>query len=98
MKLSELRSAIRGSSGNPLVEIVLGSISVVVPVQKTAFDKAIAAAFDGQRTVETGIAFDSENNLIHAVGGGAPQIEQGGEGIDLDDEPAASGEDFDLDI
>ena len=83
MKLSELRSAIRSNSGNPLVEIPLGDISVVVPVQKTAFDKALAAAFDGQRSAETGITFDASTNQVRAIGNKAP-APQAMDGLDLD--------------
>ena len=88
MKLSELRSAIRSSSGNPLVTIGLGDISITVPVQKTAFDKALAAAFDGQRTAETGITFDEDTKLVHAVGC-ANSVNHQGDDLDLDS-PAES--------
>lgn len=97
MKLSELRSAIRSSNGNPLVTVHLGPISIVVPVQKTAFDKALAAAFDGQRTAETGIIFDASNNLVCGIGE-VPEIKASVADLDLDDEPVVAAKALDFDI
>jgi len=69
MKLSDLRSIIRSTKGNPAVQVTLAGKRMTLPLQKTPLLAALGDAFDNQRTVETGMAFDEDTGLLYSEGG-----------------------------
>lgn len=69
MKLSELRAAIRKTKGNPAIrtQLTAGGPFMTLPLQKTPLLEALGAAYNDERSAETGLTFNETNGLISSV-------------------------------
>lgn len=73
MKLSDLRAALRNTTGNPSAIVDLGNgVPLTVTLQKTALLAELGAAFDNARTAETGLTLTDGNVLVSATQASAP--------------------------
>lgn len=100
MKLSELRAAIRKTKGNPIVKTRLadGGPVVTLTLQKTPLLEALGAAYNDERTAETGLTFDDKTGLICSVDE-EPSSHEPSSHDDQDfDLPGDSDDDFDPDL
>lgn len=64
MKLTELRTAIRGYKGNPSVVVHLGGTAMTVVLQKTVFLEELARVYNNDRGAETNLVFHESNGFI----------------------------------
>lgn len=94
VKLGELRTALRATVGDVLVEVTLNGKVILVPVQKTKFLKEPLDAFGSQRNDETGLILSDgvlRAELSDDLSTGHSLEDLQLEELDLSDDP-----DFDL--
>lgn len=68
MKLGQIRAAIRGTKGNPLIvtKIHPDGPAITLDLQKTPLLAALEDAYPGGKGVETHLTFDKETRIISA--------------------------------